>query len=363
MSKKASKEDDGKQRTLLGFFAKVCCPTLGAHAFSRRDAHRGSQKDMTAPTPAPKAPTKPVQRPPTPPLTGKKQVEPITINSSPARVAPVNKVASMPTPPLTDDSKMLIDGPPEEEDEDEEEAAVSQPVRSLPYSARLSLMLFPIQRKSGNKRRVIVDSESDDDATAKKSAPVKRPRTSSIVKRGKRKADDDFIDDGKEEDSDSAPPSAPSPASSTAEKPRAKSKANGTAKSKAGSSLKVRSQSGSTRPRSRLHVQAPDLKRNPSSSSSTSFMKTNAQQQKEAVKQARREEQISFQFLHPDYIRDADKKRPDDPDYDPRTLFIPPNEWKTLTPFEQQFWDIKKNHMDTVLFFQKGKFVRLPSSR
>jgi DNA mismatch repair ATPase MutS len=27
-----------------------------------------------------------------------------------------------------------------------------------------------------------------------------------------------------------------------------------------------------------------------------------------------------------------------------------------------QFWDIKKSHMDTVLFFQKGKFVRTACS-
>lgn len=30
-----------------------------------------------------------------------------------------------------------------------------------------------------------------------------------------------------------------------------------------------------------------------------------------------------FPFLHPDRIRDAAKRRPDDPEYDPRTLHIP----------------------------------------
>jgi DNA mismatch repair protein MSH6 len=68
-----------------------------------------------------------------------------------------------------------------------------------------------------------------------------------------------------------------------------------------------------------------------------------------------------------------DGKRPGQPGYDPRTLFIPPKAWKDFTPFEKQvsqlrtfiydaekltadgqFWEIKQNHFDTVLFFQKG---------
>ncbi|KZV87127.1 hypothetical protein EXIGLDRAFT_210105 [Exidia glandulosa HHB12029] len=50
---------------------------------------------------------------------------------------------------------------------------------------------------------------------------------------------------------------------------------------------------------------------------------------------------------------------PTDPDYDPRTIYIPPNAWKQFTPFEKQFWEIKQNQYDTVLFFQKGKFFEL----
>lgn len=32
-----------------------------------------------------------------------------------------------------------------------------------------------------------------------------------------------------------------------------------------------------------------------------------------------------FKFLHPSVIKDAAGKRPGDPEYDPRTLYIPPN--------------------------------------
>lgn len=72
------------------------------------------------------------------------------------------------------------------------------------------------------------------------------------------------------------------------------------------------------------------------------------------------------------YLRaQADGNRPGEPGYDPRTLYIPKSAWTTFSPFERQFWEIKQNHYDTVLFFQKGKFfelyeedaVRRPSSR
>lgn len=64
-----------------------------------------------------------------------------------------------------------------------------------------------------------------------------------------------------------------------------------------------------------------------------------------------------FDFLRD--IRDAERHPRGHPDYDPRTLYIPSSAWSKMTPFEKQFWDIKRNHYDTVLFFQKGKFYEL----
>jgi DNA mismatch repair protein MSH6 len=40
--------------------------------------------------------------------------------------------------------------------------------------------------------------------------------------------------------------------------------------------------------------------------------------------------------------------------YDPATLFIPQSAYIKFTPFEKQFWDIKKKNFDTVIFFKKG---------
>ena len=58
-------------------------------------------------------------------------------------------------------------------------------------------------------------------------------------------------------------------------------------------------------------------------------------------------------------IMDADRNKPDSPNYDPRTLYIPPTAWNKFSPFEKQYWQIKKDLWDTVVFFKKGKFYEL----
>ena len=58
-------------------------------------------------------------------------------------------------------------------------------------------------------------------------------------------------------------------------------------------------------------------------------------------------------------IRDSNKRLPTDPDYDPRTLFIPESAFQSLSAFEGQFWRIKQNYFDTIVFFKKGKFYEL----
>lgn len=58
-------------------------------------------------------------------------------------------------------------------------------------------------------------------------------------------------------------------------------------------------------------------------------------------------------------IKDNEKRSIDDPDYDPRTLYVPPSAWEKFTPFEKQYWEIKSKMWDTVVFFKKGKFYEL----
>ncbi|EAW10298.1 mismatch repair ATPase MSH6 [Aspergillus clavatus NRRL 1] len=58
-------------------------------------------------------------------------------------------------------------------------------------------------------------------------------------------------------------------------------------------------------------------------------------------------------------IRDMDGHPPNHPDYDPRTIYIPPLAWSKFSPFEKQYWEIKQKFWDTVVFFKKGKFYEL----
>lgn len=59
------------------------------------------------------------------------------------------------------------------------------------------------------------------------------------------------------------------------------------------------------------------------------------------------------------HMQDADRNPVDHPDYDPRTLYIPPNAWSKFSPFEKQYWEIKSKFWDSIVFFKKGKFYEL----
>ena len=57
--------------------------------------------------------------------------------------------------------------------------------------------------------------------------------------------------------------------------------------------------------------------------------------------------------------RDAKQRKPTDKDFDKRTLYIPKAAYSKFSQFEKQFWDIKKDYFDVVLFFKKGKFYEM----
>lgn len=66
----------------------------------------------------------------------------------------------------------------------------------------------------------------------------------------------------------------------------------------------------------------------------------------------------SLPFLH-EKRRDINGNKPDSPDFDSRTLLVPPEFLKKETPAMVQWWDVKARNMDTVLFFKVGKFYEL----
>ena len=90
---------------------------------------------------------------------------------------------------------------------------------------------------------------------------------------------------------------------------------------------------------------------------SDSFLLTQAEKRKIQARDDKRESEQCFDFLVD--IRDRDGHRPGEPEYDGRTIYIPKSSREQFTAFEEQFWNIKQNCYDTVLFFQKGKFYEL----
>ncbi|KAF8504398.1 DNA mismatch repair protein Msh6 [Russula emetica] len=94
-----------------------------------------------------------------------------------------------------------------------------------------------------------------------------------------------------------------------------------------------------------------------SASTSANNFLTAAEQRAQAMKEEKKSQEDAFSFLLD--VRDKDGVRPGEPGYDPRTLYVPKKAWNDFSPFEKQFWEIKQNHFDTILFFQKGKFLEL----
>jgi DNA mismatch repair protein MSH6 len=58
-------------------------------------------------------------------------------------------------------------------------------------------------------------------------------------------------------------------------------------------------------------------------------------------------------------LEDLDRNPIGHADYDPRTVYIPPNAFANFSPFEKQYWEIKQKFFDTIVFFKKGKFYEL----
>lgn len=75
----------------------------------------------------------------------------------------------------------------------------------------------------------------------------------------------------------------------------------------------------------------------------------------EGVLDTGRHKHHSFDWLYKNRV-DANRRKPDHPLYNPRTLYVPPAFLKKETPAMVQWWKFKSENMDTVLFF-KVRFV------
>jgi DNA mismatch repair protein MSH6 len=64
-------------------------------------------------------------------------------------------------------------------------------------------------------------------------------------------------------------------------------------------------------------------------------------------------------FTHPECIRDAQGRRPEDPNYDPSTLLIPDEDYRHMTPGMQRYWEIKSKNYDKIVFYRMGEWFIL----
>ena len=64
-------------------------------------------------------------------------------------------------------------------------------------------------------------------------------------------------------------------------------------------------------------------------------------------------------WLKPENIKDNDGRKKTDPEYDPRTLYVPPDFLNKQTPALKQWWKLKSQYFDVILFFKMGKFYEL----
>ena len=66
-------------------------------------------------------------------------------------------------------------------------------------------------------------------------------------------------------------------------------------------------------------------------------------------------------FVKPENIRDAEGNFLTDPGYDPTTLFVPDEYWKSkdMSTTQKQYWERKAENYDKILLFKYGKFYEI----
>ncbi|GAA6001069.1 mismatch repair ATPase MSH6 [Rhodotorula paludigena] len=359
------KGSGGTQQTLLSFFSKPSASSSSPAA--SRPPTSSSRPPLKTPTAAGRASNASAST-----STTK------SASSSAAKGSAGRGTKGSETPATSEGDTLMLDDE-DEADEDEQESKVKVPskrpaandppaVKSEQGDSEEDEEVVARRKRPSlgrgvkSSRSVVVDSEDSDVEVSSPPKPKK-----AAASKGKKKADDDdfsggasesdsddYFDDGLDEAlanmSDSSVASAAS-SSGSSSKPAKKSKGKlppAAAKAKPAARQTTFSGLGSSR---------PALKSAESGSGGIGGIKTSAEMAREKAKKDRAANEEVFSFLVDP--KDADGIRPGEPGYDPRTLYIPSSAWKTFTPFERQFWEIKQNHYDTVLFFQKGKFFEL----
>lgn len=65
------------------------------------------------------------------------------------------------------------------------------------------------------------------------------------------------------------------------------------------------------------------------------------------------------EFAQLEHRRDKNLVKVGQEGYDPQTLYIPPKDFKKLTPMMKHYWTIKSEHFDKIILWRMGKFYEM----
>lgn len=213
------------------------------------------------------------------------------------------------------------------------------------------------------KRRRVMTLDSDDDSDGDQTfKPSKQDLNST--------EEDEDIESGVSEQEPSTDEEADSPVKTGSKRKRPDPKSKKAAVSTPAAKLKADGASVNTTPKTN-HFASFGAKNTPSSSplprvndstkkklalfgADTSPSKTD-----EDLGEQIRYKHMDHPFLKPEKIMDKERRRPDNPDYDPHTLYVPQTFMDSQSPGQRQWWELKAQYFDVVLFFKLGKFYEM----
>ncbi|SPO26840.1 related to MSH6 - DNA mismatch repair protein [Ustilago trichophora] len=407
----AGKASNGtKQSSLLGFFSKVPAaqssskaspphPKAATQPSTQSSVQKGKPKDGTPSLKSAKS--QPLETPPPSESRSSTRRDTATGSSSSKAIRPpsssptyqrssslstdsllpTTQADSAPKATKSSDSDELTPPPSSDGDHmdvDDDEEETEQPL----FRRRAAAKRPVTYAESDSDGAAAMDSDSEDEVPS-----FSKGRKRNAAKRARKTRDeDDFVVPDDQDDDDDMLPLDAGNASEEDEGPAAdedsdaddfgkpskrsktsvgKKRASPVAPSSrvAGSNSALNSfkmgnnASGSSSPNSAHRAGLINGVARPGPSSASLSHLTKAERRVIEEKRKKAENEQAYSFLVD--LRDKDGNRPGDVEYDSRTVYIPKSAWKDFTPFEEQFWRIKQNHWDTVLFFQKGKFYEL----
>ncbi|KAG1753520.1 uncharacterized protein EDB91DRAFT_1098327 [Suillus paluster] len=308
---KKNSTDNMAQKSLMNFFAKPGLSTSSSVAATKKTtsatpARKSSESIKTSSA----AKTKPTFTPKTP-------------DSRPSSDIDIDAESGKDTPPTSDPIPIDVDMLSDDEDASVKKSANSSPSRGRAKKPRITPTPSLPASDEDEAEDVEVRSQFSSRLTKFRKSPTK-----SSKKKSKTSDDDDFI----VPDSDSEHERSSSRASS-----RSKSSKSAASDDGSGEESDAPAKKSAKPKRQPLKKKSGAVGGETESSSAlggSAMFLTKAEQRAQEKKTEKKATEDPFFFLVD--VRDKDGVRPDEPGYDPRTLYIPKKAWTDFTPFEKQ---------------------------